>query len=99
MNTTFDLRTVLQSIENRDNLDYGQVTDELDKITDAEIPPSTAAYADLTAEKTAFRFAADSEFARDNWGTYYGPWSVIRVNADTVSISPHIDKISPEMIE
>ncbi len=50
------------------------------------------------AESIAFRFSENYGDKNYNWGTYYGPLAILGNDNGTVTITPSLDKVTPEMI-
>ena len=94
-----NLLAALQTLEAEGTLDLNRVTSLLDQVDDNSPGLTDPEKMMISAERMAFRFAADSDFAEANWKTYYGPFAIINVGENKVKISPSIDRVTPEMLE
>ena len=93
------LQEILKTLESEDTLDLNRVTSLLDQVDCKSSELTEPDKMMLSSERMAFRFAPDSDFGKTNWGTYYGPCTIINDGDNKVRIGPSIDRVTPEMLE
>ncbi len=93
-----NLTEVLQAIDNNSlkTFDERDICTELKKLLPENKDDIDSS---LLAEVMAFDFMEDYEDKKSGWGTYFGPMYVITSKEGSVTESPSIQLISPEMIE
>ncbi|MEI6646419.1 MAG: DUF4209 domain-containing protein [bacterium] len=98
-NSQTTLQEILNALEAESTLDNNHITSLLNKLDDKAVNLSDTDKMKIRAERMAFRFHPDSDFGKTNWGTYYGPFKIIRVDEKRNEIYPSIELVNHQVME